>query len=309
MQTNNCKQIIVNKNVKNMPENVPRRMMRFYRAGGNPAEGNNPSGENFSQNENYSKNEDYSKSESGEDPFAPNGRPLLSKIPSMNYEDVDSKNAEELKKIQQKNAEERLALGQVEKFKQQYNRLPNKEESDKIAENLYTQLKDTDLSKLYPEMNLPEEQNYSQSPQDPRSRRLARIKGKDEEKEEKTQAPKNSPPQKPTSQAQSLGIGSELADVKSLLEDESGPKTKKGKATDEFDIGLDEEDEEEAPIEEETNDIESIDIKETTNCPNCKKEAEKIIFCPKCGTAYCNNCAKKENGQYICPKCGTKTKA
>ncbi|MFA5930767.1 MAG: hypothetical protein WC821_00480 [archaeon] len=289
-----------------MPENVPRRMMRFCRENENQEENNN------SQRGNYSRNEDYSKKEVEEDPFAPNGRPLLSKIPSMNYEDVDSKNAAELKKIQEKNAEEKLALGKVEQFKQQYNRLPTKEESDKIAENLFTQLKNTDMSKLYPEMSIPGEENYSQVPQDPRSRRLARIKGKNSSNPEANKIPTNNNLREtPTQQGQfsNSNVSTEIAEMKSLLEDNSEPSAKKGKAKDEFDMGLDEEISEGAPIDEGTNEIESIDIKESSTCPNCKKNAEKIIFCPKCGTAYCNNCAKKENGQYICPKCGTKTKA
>ncbi|MFA5126361.1 MAG: hypothetical protein WC462_05165, partial [archaeon] len=93
-----------------MPENVPRRMMRFYR---------NAEQKQLDEDKEYGK----------EDFVAPNGRPILSEIPSMSYEDLelDKKNYEELKKIHEKNLEEKLALSEVENFKNRHNRLPTKE--------------------------------------------------------------------------------------------------------------------------------------------------------------------------------------
>lgn len=49
-------------------------------------------------------------------------------------------------------------------------------------------------------------------------------------------------------------------------------------------------------------------------CPNCKRLAEKILYCPECGTGFCKQCAKsfkkQGNGEfYQCPGCEAYVKA
>jgi hypothetical protein len=262
-----------------MPENVPRRMMRFYRG----AEKKQQVQENY-------KEEDF---------LAPDGRPILSGIPSMSYEDleIDKKNYEELKKIEERNVEEKLALDEVESFKNKNNRLPNKEESNRIAETLYTQLKNTDMSKIYPEDDLQPTRGHNRRG----NRRIDRTKGKEEQpptinegiKQEKEQL------QQPFS--------SNIVDVKSLLEDDTD-FTSDSKKKDEFDLGLDEDfDENKEMIKEDIEDTEE-DLDKKTKCPNCKKGVEKIIYCSKCGNAFCEKCAKKEGEHIFCPKCNQKIK-
>ena len=56
-------------------------------------------------------------------------------------------------------------------------------------------------------------------------------------------------------------------------------------------------------------DLSGFDTENTEKkCPNCENNAEEIIFCPECGSAFCKNCAKTENigteKKVLCPKCG-----
>jgi hypothetical protein len=217
----------------------------------------------------------------------------------MGYEDVSAakKNEEEKKKSPQENLE-RFALREVEKFKQEHNRMPNKEEQDQIAETLYSQLKNADLNALYPEDKTNQIQ-AKQSTQSSRQERRARNqRGNEKQGPIQETTPQPTPPSTP-----------QQNDIKSLLEADSTKPNEK-KETDEFDLGLDEEDTNTQSGEKtsEPDDIENINLSDKEICPNCKKESENIIFCPKCGTAYCPNCAKKDGPAYICPKCGTKTK-
>ncbi|VVB99335.1 Uncharacterised protein [uncultured archaeon] len=48
-------------------------------------------------------------------------------------------------------------------------------------------------------------------------------------------------------------------------------------------------------------------------CPHCNNKAEEIIYCPECGDAFCSHCAKKMEVlpgaiKYMCPKCGAQFK-
>jgi len=295
-----------------MQQNIPRRLMRFYRGGGNQ--------QTLEQNTNYDQNNYNQKNTIEEDPFSPTGRPLLGEIPSMSYEDLEKnkKNYEELKHIEQKNMEEKLALDEVERFKKTHNRMPTKEESEKIAETLYTQLKNTDVNALYANVK----ENQSQIPgsmeglpndygheTNRRSRRTLRADAKKQGQIPTTDANLGKEPSIPQQTSQS--VGAEIADVKSLLEDESDEKGKKRKAEDEFDLGLGD-DVSSTPEGGEIGgeeEIENIELSDKEICPNCKKETEKVIYCSKCGAAFCKICAKKEGNNTICPKCGTKTKA
>jgi hypothetical protein len=308
-------------------DKVPRRVQRFYR--NNSA----PQPENDYQTEEQ-KQEEYD---------SPTGRPILQTIPGMDYQDIeiDKKNMEEIKKIEQKNMEEKLALDQIERFKKENKRLPTKQESDQIAETLYTQLKNSDDEEVSEEMKNPLRHEYIEGENEAsgqgesrRSRRMARIKGKELlentqklsvqeqrakqreiEKQERLLAQQKKHPQQTAQVSQEyapIQPSSEIADVKSLLEEDLGLEEKgknKKKGEDEFDLGMDDEVNEEATVNNDSDNIDDLALDEE-ECPNCKKDTSKIIYCPKCGTAYCSNCGKKDvTNQYICPKCGAKTKA
>jgi len=102
--------------------NIPRRMQRFYREKNKTTAGN----------ETYYPEEEYSKI-----------------LPSMEYEDLEKhlsdENKKEMKRLEQGDLEQKLALFEVEKFKKTNKRLPNKKESQQIADSVYTQLKESDV--------------------------------------------------------------------------------------------------------------------------------------------------------------------
>ena len=107
-------------------KNVPRRMRRFYRQG-----------EQAPPEKVY-----YSEEEKGTG---------FGNIPSMEYEDLEKhisdENKKEIRRLEQTDLEQKLALFEVEKFKKENKRLPNKKESQQIADSLYSQFKDSeDLS-------------------------------------------------------------------------------------------------------------------------------------------------------------------
>jgi len=288
-----------------MSEKIPRRLMRFER-----------------KNNSNSAQEDYAYSqvggygqlpeESSSNAKAPLRREALKsnpltgqgQMPSMNYEDVASskKNEQEKRKQAQVNLE-KIALGKVEEFKKQYNRMPNKEEADQMAENLYSQFKNTNLEHIYPEdenMGDTEEQNLGR-----RGRR-----GRHEERnQQKAGAGEQKTPAQSTSQQPQINTAT--ADLKALLGEE-GKKSKKS-VSDEFDLNLEEDSSETSEAakssSEEIGEIEDIALGDKSICPNCGKETEKIIFCSKCGYSFCELCSKKDGTKYICPKCKTKNEA
>jgi len=268
--------------------NTPRRLARFYRNGEEPIQNQNQ--ENSAQKEVLS-----------EDPFAPNGRPLLKEIPSMGYEDLTDKNFDEIKKMEQENLEQKIALEEIEKFKKENNRMPTKQESDLIAENIFSQLKNKDMNSLYPESAGQENTPGQTNQRGHRGRR-----GDKEEQIQKQQpASFNSIP----SQNENTN---QINDMPGLLSEDS-PKKDKKKGPDEFDLGLDSDlegsESEEIGSIEDNSDIENISLDDKQDCPYCKKETDHIVYCPKCGSAYCEKCGKKQGLDYTCPKCGTKTKA
>jgi hypothetical protein len=251
---------------------VPRRMQRFYRQTNQP-----------SQNNAYSKDNYYSRS----DPFSKDGPGL----PSMEYEDVDmdEKNYQEMKKLEKLNLEEKLALLEVKKFKKEKKRLPNKKESEQMADNLFTQFK-----------NNPQNGETSNNPRTSRRDRKVRAprtkRGKG--KQETTMDPfaQNMPQvENPNNNIKDLFAGAGST---------SGAETKN-----EFDLGLDLESSDASTDMGSMDDLKSISGGENS-CSNCGKENNKTIFCPKCGTAFCEHCSTEKNELgYTCPKCKTKVKA
>ncbi|MFA6268936.1 MAG: hypothetical protein WCW13_02390 [archaeon] len=271
-----------------MPEKVPRRLMRFNR--GNYSNTNIQSG----------SKDDYAE------PTAPDGRPLLSEIPTMNYEDMEknSKNYEEKKPIEAKSMEEKLALEEVQKFKKTFNRFPTNEESEGIAENIFNQLKNVDTSTMYSDM--PAEEKGGENSPDKRSKRADRRSEREGNPTQKTIPTNNQ------TLAQTNSQNPNPSDIKSLLGEDSPKKGKKQTSEDEFDLGLDSDMGESSTssgedVEDES--IEDLELSDKEICPNCKKETEKVVYCPKCGTAFCENCSQKEGNQLICPKCKARVKA
>jgi hypothetical protein len=146
---------------------MPRRMKRFYR-------------NKDSENEEY---EDYDSEYYGQGRGEDKYNSPISKLPGMDYEDIDKKNENEIKKMEQMNLEEKLALMEVEKFKKEKKRLPNKKEAEGIADNLYEQFKNKDMGEL-------EEENKKRGRRD-RGRRNRQNRDKKEEEFEET--PINNP--------------------------------------------------------------------------------------------------------------------
>jgi hypothetical protein len=138
------------------PENVPRRMRRFYREAEHGKKQINSEYGGYSTDsssygngrKSYFGGDNYSGSLEAAVKKVDNisdGRKKeeLTSIPSMDYEDLnlDEKNSRELKKIGQNEMKEKLALFEIEKFKKEKNRLPTKDETTKLAENVFTQVK------------------------------------------------------------------------------------------------------------------------------------------------------------------------
>ncbi|MFA6065218.1 MAG: hypothetical protein WCW44_01365 [archaeon] len=273
--------------------NVPRRLARFYRNGEAPEQ---------TEGQNWQPPAQGQKEILKEDPFAPNGRPLLQEIPSMGYEDLTNKNYEEIRQVEQTNMEQKLALQEIEKFKRENNRMPTQKESDSIAESLFSQLKNSDMNALYPESAIPGENQQQTQRGGHRGRRGERMEQTPAQKMPSTQ--KGIPTEEPIQ-------NQPLNEVKDLFGEEESKKGKK-KSEDDFDLGLDEDlgnsGNEDISSIEDTGDIEDISLDDKSECPNCKKDTEHIVYCPKCGTAFCEKCGKKQGNEYTCPKCGTKTK-
>lgn len=182
-------------------EKVPRRLKRFYRP-------QNEKNYNSNFNDlNYSKNDDYSR------------------IPSMDYEDIDEKNLKEIEKIEQKNLEEKLATLEIEKFKKENKRMPNKNEQEQLANSLYEQFKNNPIKIS---------QDYDEESEiiTPRERYKNRYKRNRENNE--SQEIKNELPQ------ENIGEIEQKGDIKSLFEDVSDDQGKKQK--NDFDLGLNFED-------------------------------------------------------------------
>lgn len=295
---------------------MPRRLMRFYRGKQAPPQQKDNPQEAYNQNQEpgfYSEesNEEENNYFEGEKKVYNDKRNALDKIPSMDYEDLDEKNANEIRKYEQKNAESQLALKEIEKFKKENKRMPTKEETEKIAENLFTQLKENPIN--YSGIKENEDNPVSNQRLSPSQRRLERIAGKQEgniqNAANKTQNIGQGLVQPQMQQEQNIN---QDLNVKDLFAEERSTKNKKD---DEFDLGLDEEDDSSNSIAHEGKGPESIeDIEEISmdegleSCPNCKKSADKVIYCSKCGFAFCKSCAKKQGNESFCPKCSNKIK-
>ena len=255
---------------------VPRRMRRFYR-----------SDEQVPDNS-------YSN-------YSDNGMPPdFGNLPSMDYEDLQKnmsdENKQEIKRLEQGDLEQKLALFEVEKFKKKNKRLPNKAESQQIADTLYTQFKDTeDLSA-----------DVSKEGRRKRGERRDRNKG---------------PPSKRKRTARNEAMRDEAARDEAIMpkgniKDMFGVAgtTSGAGIADEFKLDLggntgskNNDDLSELEDLESSDDFSLDSMDDQSACPSCKQKTDKVIYCSKCGNAFCNKCGLK-NGELICPKCGTRVK-
>ena len=193
-----------------------------------------------------------------------------------------------------------LALKEVKKFKSAHKRLPKKEEYDTIAESIYAQLKEQEeKEKILRKLDRIQNKASRKRPRRPRGR------AKPAEKEEPAPAEPKAPLAGKGLERKSAP--SSLESVKGLdVGDLFGESAKKPGAKEEGDFGeltgLD--------FGEDTE-LKSIAGEEkggASTCPNCKKAADSIIYCPGCGTAYCAACAKSveklaDRTKFTCPKC------
>lgn len=274
-----------------MEQNLPRRLARLYRNQNAPERQESYS---FNESEEQHTEHIHNRQEQIKYQEEPKG------LPTMDYNDVnldaDKKNLEELKKIQQKNLVEKLALEEVERFKIRNNRMPNSKEEEQIAENLFKQLKNEPSA----ESNNPQNISRRSSRRRERGNENEGLGGQAEESIKET--PIMTPAQNEST--------SEVTNVKDLFGENEDTKQGK-KETDEFDISLGDLNESDSIVSKETeeiSDIEEVDSEDKKTCPNCKKQTNKIIYCSKCGTAFCDNCAKIQGSDKLCPKCQTKTK-
>ncbi len=214
-------------------------------------------------------------------------------IPSMEYEDLEKnisdQNKKEIQKIEQTTLEQKLALFEIEQFKKKNKRLPNKKESEQIADNLYTQFKEIGVSEK----------------RDRRSRRKGTEGVVEDEK---------MPPSKRKRLQRDRMSQQEIAQDASILpkgniKDLFGDSKKVGKnLEDEFNLDLNGGKKNSGDDLGETEDNFNLkELDEEKICPNCNEKTEKIIYCSKCGNAFCESCGTV-NGEKVCPKCGTKLK-
>ena len=252
-------------------KNIPRRMKRFYR------QGKQPPSENYqkdSYDPGFGKASDFGN------------------IPTMGYEDLEKnmsdENKKEIQRLEQGDLEQKLALFEVEKFKKKNKRLPNKKESQQMADTLYNQFKD--------DKNLLSEKTPSKGRRDRRKSR------------------KRMPPSKRKRMGRDGAMQEQAAQNEAIapkknIKDLFGPSEMGGKSiADEFKLNLGENEKSDdlgelSELENEDDfSLDSMDEQQT--CPSCNKKTDKIIYCSKCGAAFCEKCGKEK-----CPKCGVAVKS
>ncbi|MDP6670439.1 MAG: hypothetical protein QGI60_01335 [archaeon] len=197
-----------------------------------------------------------------------------------------------------------LALKEVKRFKSTHKRLPKKEEYDTIAESIYAQLKEQEeKERILRKMDRIQNKTSRKHPRKSRDRRNLR-------KSRETEEPEPMEPKSPlaSKKLEKKPESSALESVKGLdVGDLFGESAKKPGAKQEGELeeltGLD--------FGEDTE-LKSLGSEEKSSanaCPNCKKAADSLIYCPGCGTAYCAACAKSVEKlagrtKFTCPKCG-----
>ncbi|MFH0955351.1 MAG: hypothetical protein V1777_04580 [Candidatus Micrarchaeota archaeon] len=124
------------------------------------------------------------------------------------------------------------------------------------------------------------------------------------QKQAETQKEESSSPAVPTASMDALSKVQNM-DFKDLFENKEGKNKKKKNELDDV----------ESDLQELGGDADDKDGDgEPETCPSCRKETEKVLYCPECGNAFCKNCAaafkRKGNDSYlVCPKCQTEVKS
>jgi hypothetical protein len=205
-------------------ENVPRRLRRFYRS------------EESNNNDNYYNQDNYSNTSAKyDDPTFSKGR----SIPTMDYEDIDEKNLNEIKKVEQQSLEEKLAMLEIEKFKKEKNRMPNKDEQEKLASSLYEQFKN--------------------NPSDPDSisEQDVRVHGRDRRRGRHNENATNDNLETNVEPIESPIVGG-TTDIKSLFEDSNSSKN--SKKDDDFDLNLDMDEDDDSTFSDDLEDMEDFSL-------------------------------------------------
>jgi predicted RNA-binding Zn-ribbon protein involved in translation (DUF1610 family) len=209
-----------------------------------------------------------------------------------------------------------IAINKVDEFVKQNNRYPNKDEINKMAENVYELLKkefendkeeknefedDIDLGgfeKPEAKENLlekrKEERKKKKDEKDWQEKQKEKVleQTEDEEKIENIQNEDNFEDDLEVEQSQEIEhIDTDNENLQKLAEIDELSSLEDNLSEDEFDM-VDKE------IETGLN-----------VCPRCGNKSEELIYCPKCGEAFCDHCAKSvevqaESLKYTCPKCG-----
>jgi len=210
---------------------------------------------------------------------------------------------EQASKQMDKEVTMQLALDEVEKFKEKNQRLPKKEEYDRIAESIYSQLKDQAQRKKL--MERYERKMQKQKEKDARHGRKGRkakgIPGEEipAELDERNPAFDEL---KETSQNLSQKDIKDMS-VEDLFGESKDGKVETGSTSvdDEFSL-------------EGMSDLDSGPEAQAKNtCPKCKAPTDKVIYCPGCGAAFCEKCALhvEQIGAVktlTCPECSKKVK-
>ena len=211
-----------------------------------------------------------------------------------------------------------LALDEVQRFKKEHKRMPKKEEYDKIAESIYTQLKDKEKRKKILERL--DRLGPKESPAERAKARKKHGKGKGPAGDKAAAFAELHAAAKELNQKETIGANQkELQNmsVQDLFSDAKQSKKTVGNEEDEFSLGAMSKFEGKAEDEFSLGELSSIEEPESqakgNKCPKCGNLTDDIIFCSECGTAFCEKCAKRVSTQgavktFVCPDCGKKTK-
>lgn len=219
-----------------------------------------------------------------------------------------------------------IAIEHVDNFVQRNNRYPNRDELDKLSQNIFDQLKmelkkDQEAQKFDEDIDLGPDAQQRNLADERKDRRAGRVK--EEQKKKKTE-PQNSADANKQTQVESTQPEQSTKEI--LEEDQNDLETSEE---------LEEKDEQEefddkqnveklaevdelGSLEDELSDdnFDSVEKEMTTNlnmCPRCNNKTEELIYCPTCGEAFCNHCAKAvevlpDSAKYTCPKCSASFK-
>ncbi|MCX6798770.1 MAG: PHD finger domain-containing protein [Candidatus Diapherotrites archaeon] len=204
-----------------------------------------------------------------------------------------------------KDATMRMALEEVKKFKERNNRLPEKDEFEQIAENIFAQLSDDEEKKKSAERMERERQRISGKAGV--AERAKRGRTKEERAKQRSGAQETMPAEAHAADQGGLAE-KEIKDlsIEDLFSEDKGATQKPGEKKKKPSELLDEEFSL-AGLGEEGGEDKAAD-----ECPNCGASGAEVVYCPGCGTAFCPKCAKGSEQlagekKYVCPTCGKKS--